>query len=310
MRLADLIPFALASPASTDLCINGKSVFVDRGEGMQPLPSAEVDPCESKAWLLEVLSRCGKSWDARAPFVDASFVHENFKLRLHAVFPPVSEAGLLISIRKLRSPEVSQTPEERWRLSPREFHLLSEAARRGDSIILSGATGSGKTTLASDLLSKVPANERMIALEDTPELAPLHSHFLSLQSRPPNADGHGELTLRTLLKQALRMRPDRIILGECRGAEVLDLLQALNTGHKGGLATLHANSPREAIKRLETLSLLSGIPGVSIPVIREWIASGVQWVAQVERSPTGRLIKAISQICGLEAGTVVMRSHQ
>lgn len=184
--------------------------------------------------------------------------------------------------------------------------------REGDSVLLAGATGSGKTTLANDLLSEVPCHERILALEDTPELAPAHPHFVSLTSRPPNADGFGEVTLRTLLKQALRMRPDRVILGECRGGEVLDLLQALNTGHRGAMATLHANSPRDALRRIELLCLLASQGSVPIPAIRELLAAGVQWIAQVRRTPdeSGRARREIHELWrveGREGDTILMR---
>lgn len=182
-----------------------------------------------------------------------------------------------------------------------------EACIKGESIIISGATGSGKTTLATDLLSNVPEHERILALEDTPELAPKHSHFLSLISRPPNADGFGEVTLRTLLRQALRMRPDRIILGECRGPEVLDLLQAMNTGHRGLLATLHANSPRDALRRIELLCLLSG-SSLSQKVTRELMTLGIHWIAQVKRSGPTREITELSHVEGNEGETILLRS--
>jgi pilus assembly protein CpaF len=160
----------------------------------------------------------------------------------------------------------------------------------------------------NDLLAFAAPEERLLAIEDTPELFPQHPHFLSLLSRPPNADGFGEVTIRTLLKQSLRMRPDRILVGECRGAEVLEFLQVLNTGHRGSLATIHANSARDALRRLELLCLLSAPESVSISALREWIASGIQWVAYVERSPkAGRRIQEVARLQGIEAGTILLR---
>ena len=164
--------------------------------------------------------------------------------------------------------------------------------------------------LASDLLEEVPAQERILALEDTPELAPAHPHFVSLISRPPNADGFGEVTLRMLLKQALRMRPDRIILGECRGMEVLDLLQALNTGHRGSLATLHANSPRDALRRVELLCLLAASGAVPLSAIRELLAVGVQWIVQVKRVGAQRQITELWRVDGREGDTILLRPMQ
>jgi pilus assembly protein CpaF len=185
--------------------------------------------------------------------------------------------------------------------------LLVEIEKPNGMILNTGPTGSGKTTLAADLLSEVPPQERVIALEDTPELNPRHPHFLSLISRPPNSDGFGEVTLRSLLRQTLRMRPDRIILGECRGGEVLDLLQSLNTGHQGSLATLHANSARDALRRIELLCLLQPGSPLPIPTIRELLAGGIQWVAHVKRAGQTRVISEISKVEGREGDTILLR---
>jgi pilus assembly protein CpaF len=293
----------------TDICLNGPSqAFADRGRGLEPVPPAWSDD-ELKHWLLSQLSEAGRSWDARHPFVDATLPSGH---RLHAAFPPLARSGILVSLRKIARKETGS--EARWG-GERAYPLLLQAVTKGESILISGATGSGKTTLASDLLAAVPASERIIALEDTPELSPGHPHFLSLVSRPPNADGCGEVTLRTLLRQALRMRPDRIVLGECRGGEVLDLLQILNTGHQGAMATLHANSPRDALRRAELLCLIAGQGTVPIPAIRELLASGVQWIAQVERSSLplthapfqSRRITCLMRVSGREGDTILLR---
>jgi pilus assembly protein CpaF len=289
----------LADPSVTDICLNGpESVFVDAGRGMERVPGARVD--DLHGWVLARLSETGKSWDARHPFVDATLPTGH---RLHASFPPVARQGVLVSLRRLARPAGRGS---RWTGCPLH-ERLREAVRAGDSVLLSGATGSGKTTLASDLLAEAPADERIVALEDTPELAPDHPHFVSLVSRPPNADGCGEVTLRTLLRQALRMRPDRIVLGECRGPEVLDLLQALNTGHRGALATLHASSAREALKRVELLCLLAAGGAVPIPAIRELLALGVDWIAQLERAGEGRRIAELWRLEGREGDTILLR---
>jgi pilus assembly protein CpaF len=175
-------------------------------------------------------------------------------------------------------------------------------------VLVAGSTGSGKTTLLNDLLAFIPRNERILALEDTPELSPRHPHFVALQSRAANADGFGEISIRNLLRQALRMRPDRILVGECRGPEVLDLLQVVNTGHQGSLATIHANSARDALRRLEILALLSAPESLSLTALREWIASGIQWVAHVAREKNGtRRIRELVQVQGIESGTILLR---
>ncbi len=297
----------LERPEVTDICLNGAgSVYIDRGQGREPYPASSCpgpswSESELREWVLTQLSLAGKSWDAKHPFVDA--ILSSTGHRLHVAFPPIAPGSILVSLRKL--PKPVEAPSSRWADSPL-YLPLKEAVIRGDSVILSGSTGSGKTTLASDLLSEVPAPERVIALEDTPELAPRHAHFLSLTSRPPNADGYGEVTVRALLKQTLRMRPDRIILGECRGAEVLDLLQALNTGHRGSLATLHANSPRDALRRIELLCHLAST-GLPHSVVRELIACGIQWIAQVKRTGDRRAITELWKVEGREGDTILLR---
>ncbi len=296
----------LFNPQVTDLCFNGiHSVFVDCGQGFEPLLLTDEEKWteeQLKTWTLNLLSIVGKTWDAKYPFVDAILPTG---YRLHIVFPPLARQGILISLRKQASSHESGTAT-RWKESP-FYAQLAHAIYRGDSIIISGATGSGKTTLASDLLEEIAPNERIIALEDTPELNPRHPHFLTLVSRTANADGFGEITLRTLLKQTLRMRPDRIILGECRGVEILELLQALNTGHRGALTTLHANSPRDALRRIELLCLLASEGVISSSGIRELLSIGIQWIAQVQRSESGRHISELWKIEGREGDIILMR---
>lgn len=294
----------LDDPAITDICINGsRQTFVDRGRGMEEAENETWTEDNLRLWVFDQLGQIGKSWDARNPFVDATLSSGH---RAHIVFPPAARNGLMVSLRRLPRPAASNEGFIRWGNSPL-FGTLRAAVERGDSVLISGATGSGKTTLATDLLSLLPARERIVALEDTPELAPCHPHFISLVSRPANSDGCGEITLRNLLKQTLRMRPDRIVLGECRGPEVLELLQALNTGHRGAMATLHAHSPREALRRIELLCLLSAGPNLSLGAIRELLALGVQWVAQVERAGAVRSIRELWKIEGREGETLLMR---
>ena len=292
----------LNDPHITDICINGAhSVFIDRGQSLEPWrvdSQVQTTELDLKTWILDQLSAIGKTWDARFPFIDASIPSGH---RMHVVFPPLSQTGLLISLRKLPSRGCI-----RWNHSP-FYNRLKAAIQQGDSILISGATGSGKTTLANDLLGEVSTDERIIALEDTPELAPSHPHFLSLMSRPANADGFGEVTLRSLLKQTLRMRPDRIILGECRGSEVLELLQALNTGHRGALATLHANSPRDALRRIELLCILASEGRLPIRGIRELLSLGIQWIVQTKRVESERIISEVVKLESMEGDTILLR---
>jgi pilus assembly protein CpaF len=292
----------LRDPSVTDICLNGvDQLFVDRGAGLRAETPPAWDAERMRGWVLEQLSACGRTWDARHPFVDATLPSGH---RLHAAFPPVSGPRILVSLRRLARADGERT--ERWRGDPK-YALLAQAVARGETLILSGATGSGKTTLAAELLQEVPPDERIIALEDTPELAPPHPHFVSLTSRPPNSDGCGEVTLRTLLRQTLRMRPDRIVLGECRGPEVLELLQALNTGHRGSLATLHANSARDALRRIEVLCLLAAGAALPLLALRDLLATGIQWVAQVERTAAGRRIAQVQRVDGREGEQILLR---
>lgn len=284
----------------SDLCLNGaQRIFVDRGRGMEPVhpPFSVHEEC-LKMWVLSELSRNGLSWDATEPFADFSLTGGH---RVHAIFPPISPA-LFISIRKHRL----GTPARYWAEHP-AYGLLSEHFKRGETLIITGATGAGKTTLAAELLGTIPHHERVIALEDTPEIQSEHPHLFSLIARKANADGYGEVGLPLLLKQCLRMRPDRIILGECRGAEVLDLLQVLNTGHRGTLATLHANSARDGLKRIELLCLMASRGGLPVRALRELIAVGIQWMVHVRRMGDRREISEIYRIEGCEGDTILFR---
>ncbi len=299
----------LGNSRVTDICINGQQAFADSGRGLEPVPDGSWAADALKAWVLEQISLAGRSWDARHPFIDAPVRGTH---RLHAAFPPIARGGILISLRRLphqasHSPEAARAASrQRWEAE--SYELLATAVRAGESILIAGATGSGKTTLAGDLLAEVPNHERLIALEDTPELAPAHPHFVTLLSRVANADGFGEVTLRSLLRQVLRMRPDRVILGECRGGEVLELLQALNTGHQGALATLHANSPRDALRRVELLCLIAAGAAIPVPVIRELIASGIRWVVHVRKHEDRREISEIARLEGREGDTLILRT--
>jgi pilus assembly protein CpaF len=296
----------IKDPSVTDLCLNGPfELFVDRGEGMEAIDLSRAPGWGERelwAFCLEALSHAGKSWDSRAPFVDGVLKSGH---RFHFLLPPLSPKGVLVSLRRLRQANRSRSLQ--WKQDPL-FETLSQALQRGETCLISGATGSGKTTLASELISTLPARTRILALEDTPELEPDHPHFLTLQSRPSNADGFGAVSLRELLRQALRMRPDRIVLGECRGAEVLDLLQALNSGHAGSLATLHANSPREALQRIELLCAISSQGAIPPSSLSELLVRGVGYIAQLKRDERGkRKIDALCKVAGKEGDLVLLR---
>jgi pilus assembly protein CpaF len=303
----------LNRPGLTDLCFNQFSeVYLDEGKGMVRFegPALFQNEADYRAFVLENISASGKTWDAKLPFLDTVFFQTH---RAHVAFPPLAQYGIYLSLRRLPSRVVSEksiaqeTATERWKESASQFDLLKNAIAAHETILFAGGTGSGKTTLLNDLLSFVDPAERMIALEDTAEMRPAHPHFLSLLSRAANADGFGMVSLKDLLRQTLRMRPDRVLIGECRGDEVLDLLQALNTGHQGTLATLHANSARDALKRLELLALVAARGTIPSALIKELISNGVQKIVYLHRENGRRKICSILQLQGMEREVILTR---
>jgi len=287
--------------------------FGDFGEGMTEVPFpkllAEIPAQLLHTWIIDQLSHIGKTWDAKNPFIDAQIRHRNMVLRLHVAFGHATRSGTLVSLRKLALFSANNFSRElRWEKDPK-FSALKKAVLAHETILIAGATGSGKTTLLSELLTFAAPQERILTLEDTPELQIQHPHCIGLISRPANSDGYGEIHLRRLVKESLRMRPDRIILGECRGEEVLDLLQCLNTGHTGSLGTLHANSCRDALRRLELLCLLASQGKIPISVIRDLIVSGIQWIAHVRRENGTRRVTELTRIAGKEGDALLLRPH-
>jgi pilus assembly protein CpaF len=304
----------LNRPALTDLCFNQyNQVYADEGAGMNVYDGDPIFTSENeyRTFVLEQISLSGKTWDAKLPFVDTVFFQTH---RAHIAFPPMARTGIYLSLRRLptadvREPEVAREDAyHRWKSSREVFDLLVEALRNHETIVIAGGTGSGKTTLLNDLLSFVEANERIITLEDTAEIRPGHAHFLSLLTRTANADGFGSVSLKELLRQTLRMRPDRLLIGECRGDEVLDLLQALNTGHRGTLTTVHANSARDALKRLELLALIAAKGTIPSHLIKELLSAGVQKIAYLARENGIRKIHTVLSLQGIERDVILTRT--
>lgn len=300
----------LSSPRITDLCFNKyDEIYYDQGHGFERLPLTQLifhTENDYRNFVLEEISNSGKVWDAKLPFLDTVFFGTH---RAHIAFPPLSQHGISLSLRKLPTrskvslPEAQLNAVQRWNGSSLGFAILVEAIEKKETIIFAGATGSGKTTLLNDLACFIPHQERMITLEDTAELCPQHEHWLSLLSRTSNADGIGEVKLRDLVKQTLRMKPDRILVGECRGDEVIDLLQALNTGHRGTLSTIHANSAKDALKRLELLALIAARGTIPATLIKELMVNGIQKIVFLHQ----RKIESILQIEGLERDLIFTR---
>ena len=249
----------LADPAVTDVLVNGpQRVYVDRGNGLElteiGFPSDEA----VRRLAQRIAATGGRRLDDANPCVD---VRMRDGTRFHAVLAPVSRAGTCVSLRvpRARSFALDDLVDLQM-LSPAGYDVLSQVIDARLAFLITGGTGTGKTTLLAAMLARVPARERIVIVEDSSELAPDHPHVVGLEARPPNIEGAGELTVRTLVRQALRMRPDRLVVGEVRGAEVVELLAAMNTGHEGGCGTLHANSALDVVARIEALALAAGLP--------------------------------------------------
>jgi pilus assembly protein CpaF len=278
--LADLV----ADPLVTDVFVNGAGgAWADRGTGLEPEPGIHLDEAELRELAVRLMSRGGRHIDEATPCVDARL---DDGIRVHAVLPPISPAGTLLSIRLPRLEYPTLDFLAAGGFFDDVARPLVEALVSGrENVLITGAGGSGKTTFLSALLASASPTERIIAIEDVGELRVRHPHFLALEARQPNLEGAGGLGLERLVREALRMRPDRLVLGECRGAELRELLAALNTGHDGGAGTLHANSLEDVPARLEALGALAGMSSVAIA--RQTV-SAIGTVLHLERTPTGR----------------------
>jgi pilus assembly protein CpaF len=278
----------LADPAVTDVLVNGVEVWVDRGDGLRRVAVDMGSSEEVRRLAQRLVAAYGRRLDDGSPYADARLPDGT---RLHAVLPPVATGGPYLSLRTFRQrPFTLAELVELGSVSASAAELLVAlvAARLAYPVV--GGTGSGKTTLLATLLGLVPPDERVVLVEDAAELRPLHPHVVALQARASNVEGAGAVELRDLVRQALRMRPDRLVVGECRGAEVVDLLGALNTGHEGGAGTLHANTPGDVPARLEALGLLGGLPRAALHAL---VAAALQVVLQVRRTPAGRVLESV-----------------
>lgn len=283
----------LEDPDVTDILVNGiQSIWVDRGNGLERIPQNQFSFSsdeEVRTLAVRIAALCGQRLDDQSPIVDGTL---EGGLRLHAVLPPLGAEGTLISVRRHR-PIIFSLDELALRgmYPPAIIPLLHAFISHKANAIISGSTGSGKTTLLSSLLSTIPHSERILIIEESVELRPRHPHVIHLQVRKANIQGAGEITMSSLVKAAMRMRPDRIILGECRGEEVRDVLSALNTGHEGGWATIHANSATDVPSRLVALGALAGM---SESVIAAQASSGLDAVFHIERGSSGRRLRSIA----------------
>ncbi len=289
----------------TDILINGpKTVYVERQGRLEPVDVAFHDDRHLIQIVQRIVGRVGRRVDETSPMVDARLSDGS---RINAIIPPLALDGALVSIRRFGAAplQIGDLLAKRS-ITQDMIRFLSACIKARINMLISGGTGSGKTTLLNVLSAYVPPYERVATIEDAAELRLQQPHVVRMETRPPNIEGSGEVTTRDLVRNALRMRPDRIIIGECRGPEALDMLQAMNTGHEGSLTTIHANDTRDALSRLE---MMVGMAGFDLPIwiIRRQIASAIQIVVQAARLHGGpRKVVKISEITGMEGDVISM----
>jgi len=295
----------LDDPDVSEVMVNGPNKVYIEKKGKLTKTNVIFENNEQVLRIIDkIISPLGRRVDSDSPTVDARLPDGS---RVNAVIPPVAIDGPSITIRKFNKEKLKVEQLINFGSMSKEMaELLKACVISRLNIIISGGTGSGKTTLLNVLSSFIPEDERIVTVEDAAELQLQQDHVVRLESKPPNADGVGSVTIRDLVKNCLRMRPDRIVVGEVRGGEALDMLQAMNTGHDGSLTTLHANTPRDALSRLETMCLMSGLD-LPLKVIRQQIASAIDLIIQQSRLKDGtRKITAITEVAGMEGETIVL----
>jgi pilus assembly protein CpaF len=295
----------LEDPEITEVMVNRPDkVYIERA-GKLLETHVKFDDDDHVMRIIErIIAPLGRRVDADSPMVDARLPDGS---RVNAVIPPVAIDGPMLTIRKFSKTKLMIKQLIEFETLTQTMSDFLQACVLGRlNIIISGGTGSGKTTLLNVLSGFIPENERVVTIEDSAELRLDQDHVVRMEARPPDIDGKGQVTIRDMVRNSLRMRPDRIVVGECRGGEALDMLQAMNTGHDGSLTTLHANSPRDALSRLETMVLMSGME-LPLKVIRQQVASAVDLIVHQSRLKNGpRKITAIAEVSGMEGDTIVM----
>ncbi len=305
MGLGPLEPL-LADPTVSDILVNGPNqVFVERRGRLELTEVTFSDSDHLMKIIDKIVSRIGRRVDESSPMVDARLPDGS---RVNAIIPPLALDGPVLSIRRFAVvPLTINDLIDKRSLPPVVAGLLQAMVKAKMNILISGGTGTGKTTLLNVLSAAIPPNERIVTIEDAAELQLQQPHVVRLETRPPNIEGKGEVSQRALVRNSLRMRPDRVILGEVRGAEVLDMLQAMNTGHEGSMATVHANSPRDALTRLENMA---GYGGAVIPqdAMRQQVSSAINAVVQLSRLNDGRRkMVSLMEITGMEGSVITMQ---
>jgi pilus assembly protein CpaF len=296
----------LKEPTVSEIMINGpKNVFIEHGGKLEKTAVTFRDDKHLMQIIDRIVSKVGRRVDEVCPMVDARLPDGS---RVNAIIPPLALDGPSVTIRRFGSNPLKLEDLLNYKsMTPEMVMLLEGAMKARLNIIISGGTGSGKTTLLNTLSSFISNQDRIVTIEDAAELQLQQQHIVRLETRPANIEGKGRITATDLVKNCLRMRPDRIIIGECRGPETLDMLQAMNTGHEGSLTTCHANTPRDAIARLETMIMMSGFE-MPVRAMRQQISSAVDLIVQVNRLSGGpRKVTAITEIMGMEQDTIVMQ---
>lgn len=290
----------LHDPAVTDVLVNGDgAVWVDRGAGLALAACRLPSPEATRRLAVRLAGKAGRRLDDSQPWADGLLPGG---VRLHAVLPPLVDGGAHLSLRVPRQAAAGLDDLRRTGMYAAEtMSLLAALVRRRVSFVVTGGTGSGKTTLLGALLAEVPPEERVVLVEDVRELAVAHPHVVRLQGRAPNVEGRGAVTMVELVRQALRMRPDRLVVGEVRGAEIRELLAALNTGHEGGAGTLHANSPEDVVARFESLGALAGL---GRDAVHAQLVSAISVVVHLRRQHSRRVVESLSVVVPSTGGPV------
>jgi pilus assembly protein CpaF len=286
--------------------VNGPGrVYVERGGKLTQTGAVFADEAHLRRIIEKIVAQVGRRVDEATPMVDARLPDGS---RVNAIIPPLAIGGPFLTIRKFaKDPFTVDDLINFGTFSPETARFLEACVKGRLNVIVSGGTGTGKTTALNVLSSFIPHDERVVTIEDAKELQLRQDHVLALESRPPNVEGKGEVRIRDLVRNALRMRPDRIVVGECRGGEALDMLQAMNTGHDGSLTTVHANSPRDSLSRIETMVLMAGME-LPVRAIREQMASAIDLIVQLARLRDGsRRVTHVSEVQGMEGDVIVLQ---
>jgi pilus assembly protein CpaF len=296
----------LADDSITEVMVNGPyDIWIERQGRLSRAPVRFNDDSHLRRIINKMVAQVGRRIDESSPMVDARLPDGS---RVNAIIPPLSLSGPLVTIRKFSRRRLDMDDMIRLgTLSTETVEFLQRAIQAQLNILISGGTGTGKTTLLNSMSTAIPESERIVTIEDAAELRLNQEHVLRLEARPRNIEGEGEVSIRELVRNSLRMRPDRILVGEVRGAEALDMLQAMNTGHDGSLSTVHANSPRDALSRVETMVLMAGFE-LPVRAIRQQVASALDLIVHLERFEDGsRHVTAITEVQGMESDVITLQ---